>query len=326
MSKQLVSELAPGQRVESAFVVKEKSLADFARKPGKYLNLLLSDASGQVQARVWDNAEEVAQTLEVGDIVQVEGKVEDYKGRLQVIVQALRRLEPDEAPLEELVPHTKRDTEEMLRELRAAIDEVGNQHLHALLESVFADDELRERFARTPGAKALHHAYVGGLLEHTLNVVELCKCAAGLHADINRDLLITAALLHDLGKCFELEGDLSFNYSDLGHFVGHVVLTDRLVNEKLRELPDFPQHLADLLTHMLLSHHGKREWGAPVHPAIPEAEALHYADNLDARVQGYLAERSTQPQAEGNWSRYHSLFEAYIYLQPTDVNNESEAD
>ncbi len=326
MGKQLVCQLKPGQTVNAPFVVKDKSLQDFAKKPGKYLSLLLGDASGQVQARVWDNADQLAQTFQVGDVIQVEGRMESYQGRMQMIIERLRPLPLDEAPVHELVPHSSRDRGEMVQQLHETIRQVSDRHLRALLELVFGDEELMERFVTVPGAKLLHHAYIGGLLEHTLNVVELCKCAANLHPEINRDLLISAALLHDLGKCLELEGTLTFDYSDVGRFVGHVVLTDRLVNDKLKQLPDFPQHLANLLTHLLLSHHGRREWGAPVHPVIPEAEALHYADNLDARVQGYLAERTAGSDSESNWSRYHNLYEAYIYLGPTGMEEPHSQD
>ena len=188
------------------------------------------------------------------------------------------------------------------------------------MQAVFDDEEILTRFVQSPGAKAMHHAYVGGLLEHTLNVTEIIKTAARLHPELNRDLLIAAALLHDLGKIYELEGEMALDYTTLGNFVGHVVITERVVNRKLAQLPAFPAELANLLTHILLSHHGEREWGAPIMPAIPEACALHYADNLDARVQGYQTFREERSEVERQWA-FHRILERNIFLGPTTMDS-----
>ena len=323
MSKQMVSELQPNHPVDAPFVVRDKNLRTFRKKQGQYLALRIGDRSGEMPARVWDNAEEVASSFESGDVVHIRGRVEEYEGQGQIIVQRLRLCEPAEYDKADFVRTSARPPAEMLQQLRENIHGIGEPNLKALCEAVFDDEEIVGRFVQAPGAKAMHHAYVGGLLDHTLNVAEIVKAAARLHPDLDCDLLVAAALLHDLGKIDELEGEMAFDYTDLGNFVGHVVLTDRIVNKKIAELADFPSQLAALLTHKLLSHHGEREWGAPITPETPEACALHYADNLDARVEGYQAFRQERADQEGQWAR-HWMFERNIYLGPTGLHPDRE--
>ncbi len=322
MSKPLISELSVGDKVSAPFVVTDISLAPFRSKPGSYLNLTLKDRSGEIAGRMWDNAEQAASTLQPGQVVKVVGQVEEYQGEAQVIVRAIRPCQPDEYDPADFVTTGPRSPEEMVEQLQANIAEVDNAHLRKLLEAVFGDEQLLARFSTGPGGKTLHHAHRGGLIEHTLNVVELVKKASELYPRLDRDLLITAGLLHDLGKIYELEGELSYDYSDEGKFLGHVVLTDRLLTDKITQLPDFPQHLADTLSHAVLSHHGQREWGAPVLPSTPEACALHYADNLDARVQGFQQVIDRHGDQPGRWSRYHPYFERSIFVGPAEPDND----
>jgi len=322
MSKPLISELSVGDKVAAPFVVTDISLAPFRNKPGSYLNLTLKDRSGEITARMWDNAEQTAAALQPGQVVKVAGQVEEYQGEAQVIVRAIRPCPPDEYDPADFVISSQRSPEEMIAQLQADIAEVDNPHLSTLLQAIFGDEELLARFSTSPGGKSLHHSYRGGLIEHTLNVVELVKKASELYPRLDRDLLITAGLLHDLGKIYELEGELSYDYSDEGKFLGHVVLTDRMLTDKIAQLPDFPQHLANTLTHTVLSHHGRREWGAPVLPSTPEACALHYADNLDARVQGFQQVIDRERDQPGRWSRYHPYFERSIFVGPAEADND----
>ena len=322
MAKPLVTDLNVGDDIAAPFVVKEMSLAPFRNKPGKYLTLTLGDRSGQITARMWDNAEQVAGALQLGQVAMVAGQVEEYQGEAQVIVRTVRPCQPDEYDPADFVTTGPRSPEEMVEQLQANIAEVDNPHLSTLLQAIFGDEELLARFSTAPGGKTLHHAYRGGLIEHTLNVVELVKKASELYPRLDRDLLITAGLLHDLGKIYELEGELSYDYSDEGRFLGHVVLTDRLLTDKTAQVPDFPQHLANTLSHAVLSHHGQREWGAPVLPSTPEACALHYADNLDARVQGFQQVIDRHGDQPGRWSRYHPYFERSIFVGPGEADND----
>ena len=330
MEKQFVRDLAPNAKVNSPFAVKDKALAPFKSKPGKFLNVTLCDRTGDIKARVWDNAEEVAGTFSVGDVVTIKGRAEEYRGQLQIIISGIAQAEADSYDPDDLVARAGKSREELLAWLDEAVAEVTDVHLRALLDAFMSDEAFRERFADARGARSLHHAYVGGLLEHTLSVAEILKAVAELHPELNRDLLITGAILHDIGKMEELGGAITVDYTDLGRFVGHTVLGDRMVAEKVAQIEEFPPHLANLLSHMLLSHHGEREWGAPVVPATMEACALHYADNLDARVQGFKQVIEAGAGSGASWSDYHRSYQRAIYLgpppEPTDDDDEEETD
>lgn len=315
MPKQFVSDLVANAKVSSPFVVKEKTLASFRNKPGKYLSLTLGDRTGDIKGRVWDNAEQVAAQFEVGDVVAVLGRVDEYQGQLQLVVERIAPAEGDSYDPAELTVRAARSEAELLAELDEKISQVEDTDLRALLQSIFGEAGFRARFAASHGARSLHHSYLGGLLEHTLHVVDILWAVAALYPEMDRDLLTAGGLLHDIGKTEELEGVLTSHYTDLGRFVGHTVLTDRMVTAKMGELEGFPPHKANLLTHMLLSHHGEKEWGAPVLPSTMEACALHYADNLDARVQGFK-QVIAQEGAAGGWSEYHRSYQRAIYLGP----------
>jgi 3'-5' exoribonuclease len=218
------------------------------------------------------------------------------------------------------------DPEEAKERLLQWAARVQNPDLRLLLHTFFGDRELLDRFVECPGSKSLHHAHIGGLADHTLGVLVLLQAACDVHSNLDRDLLIAGGLLHDIGKIEELHvPGVIIRYTDIGRLVGHVVLTDRMVNERLSQLPDFPQELAARLTHLLLSHHGQREYGAPVLPMTPEACALHYADTLDAHVQ-YFREIVAAAPPGSTWSDYQDLFQRYIYLGPGQQAEESEDD
>jgi 3'-5' exoribonuclease len=321
-SKQYVADLVPKTRVGSVFVARDKSLAPFRNKDGQFLNVTLADRTGEIRGRAWDRAEELNQRFGPGDVVLVEGHVEEYQGQAQLIVKELSVAEPGSYDPADLVVCSPRSRDEMLDELDGVIGSVGNPYLLALLDSVFGDEDLRRRFADAYGAKSLHHSYVGGLLEHTLAVVRILQTAAEIHPDLDRDLMVTAGLLHDIGKLEELAGEVGAEYTDLGRFVGHTVLTDRMVCARAGQIEGFPTHLRNLLTHALLSHHGEREWGAPVVPLTPEACALHYADNLDARVQGFKQVVAAGRQKGQTWSEYHRSYERSLYLGRPDPSPE----
>jgi 3'-5' exoribonuclease len=277
---------------------------------------------------MWEGVEEVVAEVKPGAICFVEGRTEEYRGQMQVVVGVLRPCAEEEFEAAEFVRCSARSQEEMVEELCARIEEVRDPHLRALLDSVFAEEECLERFAKAPGAAKLHHACRGGLLEHTLSVVRIVLEAAEAHPRLHRDLLLAGALLHDFGKVFELEGETSFTYSDAGRFCGHIVLNDRFVTRKIESIAGFPEELAYLLTHMLLSHHGALEWGAPVKPKTPEAWALHYADNLDARLQSVEEIRADQGAGEARWSDYQRFVEGELFLgeMPPSVEGEEETD
>lgn len=314
MSSKTIAELEVGERIVGTFAARSKSLASFKSKPGQYLSLTLADATGEITARMWDNAEEAAARFSEGDAVTVRAVVEEYRGQKQLVVEKLKLAEQAEADAADLVPCSRRDLDALRERLLEVVASVRNPHLSALLDEFFGDEQFLRCYCRAPGARSLHHSHLGGLLEHTVGVAEVLETVARVHPELDRDLLMAGALLHDLGKVAELECNASIEYTDTGRLVGHTVLTDRMVNRAIERIEGFPEELANRLTHVLLSHHGQREYGAPVLPMTAEACALHYADNLDAHVQ-YFSQVIADGQAAGSrWSDYQRLFERYIYV------------
>lgn len=314
MAKQFVADLVANARVESTFAVKSSSLAPFRNKPGKYLNATLADRTGEIVARVWDNAEQLAEVLSAGSIVRVRGRVDEYQGKLQLIVDQATTCDSGEIEVSDYLATSRHDPLAMMEEVDAAIGEVRNPHLQALLQAFFGDPEFRTGFSQSAGAKALHHSFVSGLLEHTVSVLRVLLTLHESHPQLDRDLLICGALLHDIGKIEELQTEVAIEYTDTGRLLGHTVLTDRMVCDRVHQVEEFPPELSDLLMHMLLSHHGQKEYGAPIVPMTAEACALHYADNLDAHVQ-YFSHVVEEGAGSGNrWSDYQKLFDRYIYI------------
>ena len=324
MAGRTIAELGVGERVVGTYAARNKSLASFKSKPGQYLSVTLADATGQIPARMWDNAEEAAALFGSGDAVTVRGVIEEYRGQKQMVIERLKKADRDELDGADLVPTTAHDVGELRERLLEAIASVEDPHLSQLLHAIFIEDDLIDDFCRAPGAKALHHSHLGGLVEHTVGVLEILETVARIHPELDRDIMIAGALLHDLGKIVELECEASIEYTDPGRLVGHTVLTDRIVNRVICGIDDFPEELANRLTHLLLSHHGQRDYGAPVLPMTAEACALHYADNLDAHVQYFGQVIAAGADAGTQWSDYQRLFERYIYVGSRQVTNPAQ--
>jgi len=314
MARPRIRELQVGERIVGTYAVKNKSLQSFKNKPGRFLSLIVGDATGELRGVMWEGAEEAAGLFAVGEAVTVRAKVEEYRGEKQLVIEKLKRASEEECASVELMASTPRDPAQLRAALLEFVSSVRQPHLAALLDEFFGDEQLLERFCRAPGAKGLHHAYVAGLLEHTVGVLRVLDTVAQVHPELDRDLLITGGLLHDLGKIEELDTGITIAYTDRGRLVGHIVITDRMVTRAMERIADFPEELANRLAHLLLSHHGQREYGAPVQPMTAEACALHYADNLDAHVH-YFNRVIAEGRGAGNhWSDYQRLFDRYLYI------------
>jgi len=320
--KMRVAELKPGQEAEGVYLVREKRLMPY-RDPtrGNYLSLVLADRTGQIQARVWENADKVASSFEEGDCVRVRGLAEDYQGMTQLAVRSIALAEEheiDEQVYPEL-PRSARSLEEMLAEHKKVIASVESRELRRLLEAVFGDREIMEKFGRCPGAVKVHHAYLGGLLEHTLEVVRLCRAVCDIYPALDRDLLVTGALLHDIGKTLELSYDIIFDYTDEGKLLGHITLGVQMVKDKIDELKDFPDELGLRVLHLMVSHHGEDIRYSPQRPMTAEACALHYAENLDAQVNRFVGVIE-KAKAEGKtWTEWQDLLRRSLYAGPAEV-------
>jgi 3'-5' exoribonuclease len=283
MKSPYVGNLVPNETVTAQFLVLSKEIRQ--KKTGEpYLTLHLADRTGEIEAKMWDNVVEVMHTFERDDFVKVKGLSQIYQNRSQFTIHRLRRLEEHEVDLSDFFPCSERDPEEMWAELQATIESLRNAHLRALLEAVFLDEQLCRMYRMAPAAKNIHHACRGGLLEHVLSLCRLSRLIASHYRDIDVELLIAAAILHDIGKIEELSYSRSFGYSSDGQLLGHIVMGVRLLNSAFSKVTDFPPRLRILLEHMIISHHGELEFGSPKVPAFPEALLFHHLDNLDSKM------------------------------------------
>ena len=282
-AKRFVSELGVGERVDTNFLMRRCDLRT-GRTGQAYLALEFADKSGYISARMWDNAAAASRAITEGDFVRVVGVVETYQGTPQLKVERLAPADPRHVDPGDYMPASKRDLDEMYAELQEVVEAIENPHLRQLLRAAFSDPEVASRFRRAPGGVRLHHAWIGGLLEHTLSVVGLARRAAEHYPSLDRDLLIAGACLHDLGKIWELSYEQSFDYTEEGQLVGHLLLETGWLGRLIDELDRFPPPLRSHLMHLLASHHGTKEHGAAMEPATREALVLHYLDDLDSKM------------------------------------------
>ena len=308
MKSPFVNELEPNRVITTSFLVQSKEIRQ--KKSGEmYLSLLLGDRTGELDAKMWDNVAEVIEEFDRDDFVRVKGLIQVFHNRPQLTVHKLRRMDDSEIDFGDYFPSSKRDQEEMYAELRGIIAAISNPHLRGLLNAFFDDPEIARRYRRAPAAKQIHHAFLGGLMEHVLSVSAMAKLAASHYKSIDADLLLTGVILHDIGKIYELNYERGFSYSTNGQLLGHIIIALRMIGEKLQGLPDFPPKLRVLVEHMVLSHHGQLEYGSPKVPLFPEALLLHYLDDLDSKMECMRALVENDRQLEGCFTSYSSALE-----------------
>jgi len=288
----------------SSFVVASKQVK--AKKTGEpYLALTLSDRTGQLEAKMWDNVAGVMETFEQDDFIKVKGLLNKYNGRFQLTVHKLRRLEEDEVDPSDYLPKCPRDIEELWRELGVFVATFRNPYLRALLETFMTDPEISVAYKTAPAAKTLHHAYIGGLLDHVVSLFRLCDLAARNYPQIDRDLLLTGAFLHDIGKIHELSYGRSFAYTTRGQLLGHMVIELEMLHGKIAQVAGFPDGVKTLLEHLIISHHGQYEFGSPKLPMFPEALMLHYLDDLDSKMESMRAHLEREAGYDDHWTGYN---------------------
>ncbi|MCR4763975.1 MAG: HD domain-containing protein [Lachnospiraceae bacterium] len=310
-----IKDLLPGDRVNDIYLCKQKNSA-VTRNGKNYENCILQDKSGQIDAKIWEPDSQGIGEFQAMDYVEIVGDVSQFNGALQVSIKRARFVDPGSVDTSLFFPVSAKDREEMTAELLRLVDTVQNPHLHTLLDSFFRKDEdLMKRFCRSSAAKSVHHAFIGGLLEHTLNVVHLCDDYCGRYPELDRDLLITAAICHDIGKTRELSAFPLNDYTDEGQFVGHIVIGAQMLEQKIAMMEGFPQELRMKLIHCILAHHGEYEFGSPKKPAIMEAVALNLADNTDAKLESFREALQAAPEGSGGWIGYNRLFESNLYKE-----------
>src|SRR5262245_5320549 len=311
MEKIFIRDFAPNQTISTTFLVKSKELRN-KKTGGQFALITLSDKTGDITGQWWDNFEDTIDTFDRDDIVFARGLVTVYRNHLQVSLHRMRLCQEREYNLADYFPTTRYNVDEMFAELMAIIAEFKNEHLRRLLQGIFADENTARKFKKAPAAKTMHHPYLGGLLEHSLSLVKLCRKVGGHYDGIDIDLLQTGAVLHDFGKIDELAYERAFGYTDDGQMIGHLVMETIMVSDHIKQIPDFPEELRRHLLHMLLSHHGKLEYGSPKLPSTPEALMLAYLDDLDSKVESMLR-LIAEPQVEGAWTRMSPMFERPLY-------------
>lgn len=313
------------QAVVGFFAVTSKQLRS-RKDGGQYMAVSLGDRSGQVESRMWDNFAEIAAGFDEGDVVKVRAEVCRFNGRLQLNLEKLRRATPDEFELADYVPHTRKDVQELWSTLVGVVDSFTDPWLQALVRTFLEDPAIAAALREAPAAKTLHHAWLGGLLEHVVSLLGICQLAAAHYPEIHRDLLLTGVILHDIGKLEELRWGTSFHYTLEGQLVGHITLGIGMIEKKVATLPGFPAALRMLVEHMVLSHHGKLEFGSPKLPMIPEAVLLHYLDDLDAKMHTMRSEFERQEAQGGqagemtDWVRSmdRALLNTTTFLKPKE--------
>lgn len=305
-----INELKEGDNVADIYLCKMKNIAK--TKAGKtYYSMILQDKTGVIDTKIWELNHGI-ENFEQMDYVRVDGNVTSFQGSLQLNVRRLRRAKEGEYIPEDYIPCSEKDVNVMFKELSNYVNKTQNIYLRQLLVAIFGDKEFVAKFKAHSAAKRVHHGFMGGLLEHTLSVTKLCDFYCTMYPILNRDLLITAALCHDIGKIHELSPFPENDYTDGGQLIGHIVMGTMMIHEKIKNIKGFPDKLARELEHCILAHHGELEYGSPKKPAIVEALALNFADNTDAKMESFREALLEENGLSGEWKGYNKLFESNI--------------
>lgn len=290
--------------ITTSFVVSNKQIK--SKKSGEpYLDLTLMDRTGTIQAKMWDNVEECAYAFEQDDVIKVKGLINKYNQRWQLTIHKLRKMGEEEIDFSDYLPKTSKNVDALWSELETFVASIEEPHLRRLLQMFMSDPEIARAYRNAPAAKTMHHACIGGLLEHVVSLFRSCDLVARNYSFINRDLLLTGAFLHDIGKVRELTYSRSFGYTTEGQLLGHLIIDLELLHSKLEQVPGFPPQLKILVEHLIISHHGQYEFGSPKLPMFPEALMLHYLDDLDSKMEAMRAQFEHDAELETPWTGYN---------------------
>lgn len=316
LPRKAIADMTSAEKIEQVFLVSQPRLRTTTRGD-YYIAAFLSDRTGRINGRMWQASEDLYRLLPEEGFVWIKGRTENYQGALQLVIEAMRPVDASQVNLEEFLPRTEKRIDEMFNCVKEILTSVQNPHLQPLIQAFLSDIDLMRLFCKAPAAIALHHAYLGGLLEHTLSVMQLGQRILAHYPELDVDLVLTALFLHDIGKTSELGYDVSFKYTDQGRLVGHITKGVLLIEEKIRQMEisgkeNFPPSLRDHLIHIVVSHHGRYEYGCPVLPATPEAFAVHHIDNLDSKVALTL-EQIRKDQGNTNWTNFIRAIDSPIF-------------
>jgi 3'-5' exoribonuclease len=332
MTRRYVNQLVNGDSVDEAFLVADKQLR--ANRQGSlYLNLELRDKTGTVGARFWNASENLARLFEPGDYLHVRGKTQVFQGALQIILHHLEVVDPSQIDPENFLPQSTQNITKLMGRLREILFGMNNPHLRAVVECFLIDDQFVRKFTTAPAGIKNHHAYQGGLVEHVVNLLSVADRITEFYPELDRDLLLTGIFLHDVGKVDELSYDRAFAYTDSGQLVGHLVMGVELLAQKAAQSTEltgepFPEELLLRLKHMIVSHHGSYEFGSPKLPMTLEAVALHYLDNLDAKLHTFSREIRDDPSRESSWTPFQQSLGRRLFkgTPQSDGNGDESAE
>jgi 3'-5' exoribonuclease len=330
MRRLYLRDCQPGDLIEDVYVITQKQLA--AGSNGKqYIKGFIGDRSATVTARMWNASRDIFNAMPESGFLRIRARVENYQNNLQVIIEQMWPAVDGSFDIGDLIPHTTRDIPQMFIRLAEVLGSIQNRHLAAVVQAYLDDESLMTNFRNAPAAMNFHHAFLGGLLEHTLNSIEVADAVCPFYPRLNRDLVIAGIFLHDIAKTWELTYACAFGYSDGGQLIGHIVKSAMWVEEKRRQAEGvlgekIPQPLVDVLQHIILSHHGVPEFGSPKTPATPEALMVHALENLDAKLMMALSacRGDAAANAEGNWTEYLKMFSGRMYrpdVAPADASD-----
>jgi 3'-5' exoribonuclease len=317
-ARRFIKDLAAGMTVEDeAFLIASKDLRTTSNG-SLYIHCVLADRTGQLLGRVWQATEQMYAQLTEGGFHRFRGRVENYKGSLQFIIDAMMPVDPAKIELADFLPQTTEDVGRMFERVKEILRQIKNRHVLALVKQFITDEPLMARFRRSPAAVQMHHAFIGGLLEHTRNVLELALAVIPRYPEVSLDLVLAGVFLHDIGKTHELTFETNFTYSNEGQLVGHIVQAAMWIDQKIRAVEaetgePFPADIRTALLHIVLSHHGQYEFGSPKLPATLEAVAVHYLDNLDAKLHMYLTRIKTDNDPASDWTEYVRSLDVKIF-------------
>ena len=318
MARRFIAELKPGERIdEEVFLIRSKDLRT-TTQGGLYIHAVLVDRTGHLVARMWQATEEMYADMPEGGFLRLKGRAENYKGNLQFIIDAMRPAEAGTFDIADFLPTTKHDIDEMFKRLTTILGGIKHADLSALVNEFLGDEALMARFRKAPAAAVMHHAYIGGLLEHTLSLLELAGVVIPRYPKLSLDLVLAGLFLHDIGKSAELSYETSIGYTDRGQLTGHIVQATIWIEQKAEQIAartgkPFPERVLWMVQHIILSHHGRYEFGSPKLPAIPEAIAIHHLDNLDAKVNQFLAEIENDRDPASHWTNYNRALETKVF-------------
>lgn len=311
---QTIASLKEGDWVDETFLVTSKQIST-AKNGVIYLSLKLADKTGEIDGRLWDNAEETAGRFQRDDFVRVKGVAANYQGAMQIKLKAVEKVDDSKVDLANFIQSSPRDPAEMENELRGIAVQLRNTHLRLLMNLFLDDKGFMEAFKRSPAAKTLHHNYIGGLIEHVVELIKLCRDVACHFPYIDSDLLTVGAFIHDIGKVREMSVRKTIEYSTEGRLIGHISLGYEMLHEKISAVSGFPAETAMLLKHIVLSHHGEYEFGSPKRPKVREAIIIHYLDDLCAKLNNFELTLKKENIRDGEWTAFNKMHDRYLYRQ-----------